>query len=185
MNALIVPLLAALLLSTQVSAAAPANQSSQNTDVAPGKPRGGDCMFSRTIDDWTVVDDETLIVWAPDHKSPYLVKLFFPEFGLKSAFALGFLDKDNDGLICDVGRDAIIARGIIPGSADRIPLRTVQRIDVADAKQLIAKARSKPEPNPAAVSVEQSDMKSDKAGAQKPNADPQEESKTKPPGASG
>jgi hypothetical protein len=185
MNALIVPFFAALLLSIQASAAAPANQSSQNTDAS--KPRGGDCMFSRTIDDWTVVDDETLVVWAPDHKSPYLVKLFFPEFGLKSAFALGFLDKDNDGLICDVGRDAIIARGIIPGSADRIPLRTVQRIDVADAKQLIAKARSKPEPNPAAVSVEQSDMKSDKAGAQKPNAgpQPQQESKTKPPGASG
>jgi hypothetical protein len=185
MNARIAPLLVTLLLSIHTNAAAPANQASQNADAAASKPRGGDCMFSRTIDDWTVVDDETLIVWAPDHKSPYLVKLFFPEFGLKSAFALGFLDKDNDGLICDVGRDALIARSIIPGRADHIPLRTVQRIDVAEAKQLIATATSKPEPNPAAVSVEQSDMKSDKAGAQKPKEDAQQESKSKPPGASG
>lgn len=166
MNARTASILTALLLSLDVTAAAA--RSNQNAASAEPKPHGGDCMFSRTIEDWTVVDDQTLIVWAPDRRSPYEVKLFSPGFGLKSAWTIGFLDKDNNGLICDYGRDSVIVRGA-PGMPDRIPLRSVQRIDVAQADQLIAKAKVKPEPNPAA-SVEQSDMKSDKAGAQKPRS---------------
>lgn len=169
MNARTAPIVAALLVSLNASATAPASQSNKNADTAEHKPHGGDCIFSRTIDDWTVVDNETLIVWAPNHRTPYEVKLFFPEFGLKSALTLGFLDRDNDGLICDVGRDAVIVRGV-PGMPDRVPLRTVQRIDIAQANQLIAKSKIKPEPSPAAAGVEQSDMKSDKAGAEKPRS---------------
>ncbi|HZF26684.1 MAG TPA: DUF6491 family protein [Steroidobacteraceae bacterium] len=153
------------LLSTSTFAGTAESQA--NSSTAESKPRHGDCIFSRTIDGWTVLDDQTLIVYAPTHNKPYLVKLFRPEFALKSEFTLGFLDRDNDGMICDRGPDSIVLREFGRGFSNRIPVDSVQRIDPAEAKELIAKSKVKPERNPAVVTPEQSDMKSDKAGAQK------------------
>jgi Family of unknown function (DUF6491) len=180
MNARTTIALATLLLSLNAFAASTPEQSGQANAAAESRPRGGDCIFSRTIDSWTVLDNETLLIYAPSRKSPYLVKLFRPEFGLKSEFQLGFWDRDNDGQICDVSRDAILLPGLGHGFADRIPIRSVQRITEAEANELIAKSKVKPERNPAVVSPEQSDMKSDKAGAQQSDKD-KDQSSSKPP----
>ncbi len=126
------------------------------------KASGGDCLFSRTISSWNVVDDETLIIYAPTRKSPYLVKLWGPVFSLKSEFTLGIEDRDNDGRFCDYGRDAIIVRD--PGGPERYNVRTVQRLDEAEAQALIEGAKEKKEKKkePAVKMPEQSDVKSDK-----------------------
>lgn len=171
MNARSVMVLSALLSTsalageTQTAAATTATTASTSAS-AESKPRHGDCIFSRNIEDWRVLDDRTLIVYAPNHNSPYLVKLFRPGFALKSEFTLGFLDRNNDGMICDGGPDYILQREPGRGFSDRIPIDSVQRIDQAEAKELIAKSKAKPE-SPATVLPDQSDMKSDKDGAQK------------------
>jgi hypothetical protein len=179
MNVRITTAVSALLLSLNALAGSTPDQSGQANSTSDqsgqtnlqSRPHGGDCIFTRTIDSWTVLDNDTLLIYAPSRKSPYLVKLFRPEYALKSEFQLGFLDRDNDGQICDASRDAIVMTGFGRGFANRIPIWSVQRINEAEANELIAKSKVKPEHNPAVVTPEPSDMKSDKAGAQQSGKD--------------
>jgi hypothetical protein len=126
----------------------------------PTKAKGGDCIFSRTISNWDSLDDETLIIWAPSRHDPYLVKLWMPAFGLKSEFNVGILDADNDGQLCDYGRDAIVVSE--PGGPQRYKIRTLQRLDEAQAQAMLDSHKRKKQPEPAATLPEQSDVKSDK-----------------------
>lgn len=127
----------------------------------PTEAKGGDCVFSRTINNWEAIDDETLIVWAPTRHHPYLVKLWTPAFGLRSEFSVGVQDANNDGQLCDYGRDAIVVRS--PGGPERYKVRIVQRLDEAQANALIdARKHKKGETGESATMPEQSDVKSDK-----------------------
>src|SRR5262249_11682225 len=176
MNARITTAISTLLLSLSAFAGSTPDQSAQansaSTESAQtnlqSRPHGGDCIFTRTIDSWTVLNNDTLLIYAPSRKNPYLVKLFRAEYALKSEFQLGFWDRDNDGQICDVSRDAVLLTGFGRGYANRIPIWSVQRISEAEANELVAKSKAKPEPSPAVVTPDPSDMKSDKAGAQPP-----------------
>lgn len=129
-------------------------------DSSKDKPNKGrtDCVFSRTINDWTVIDNKTLAIWAPSRKTPYIVTLTRPATGLKFEQSLGFEDRNNDGQFCDYGGDSIIIGGAIP---DRVTIASVRRVDADEANRLIAEA-NKPKEKPKAVMPEQSDMKSDK-----------------------
>ena len=179
MNVRITTAISTLLLSLNAFAGSTPDQSGQANSASAqsgqtnlqSRPRGGDCIFTRTIDSWTVLNNDTLLIYAPSRKNPYLVKLFRPEYALKSEFQLGFWDRDNDGQICDVSRDAILLTGFGGGYANRIPIWSVQRINEAEANELIAKSKAKPEKNPAVATPDPSDMKSDKAGAQPPGKD--------------
>jgi hypothetical protein len=155
-----------------------ATGSSASTGTNESKPRHGDCIFTRTIDGWTVLDDQSLIVYAPTHSTPYLVKLWRPEFDLKWANTLGFVDRDNNGMICDGGPDSILLRDFGRGFSNRVPVNSVQRLNQDQAKELIAKSKAKPE-SPAPVMPDQSDMKSDKSGAQKPDQSDQSQDQPK------
>ncbi|HKE45724.1 MAG TPA: DUF6491 family protein [Steroidobacteraceae bacterium] len=163
MNPRSVILLSALLATSAFAGTA---DTQSNANAAESKPHHGDCIFTRSIDGWTVLNDQSLIVYAPNHNRPYLIKLFRPEFALRSEWTLGFLDRDSNGMICDGGPDYIVVREFGRGFSNRIPIDTVERIEPAQAKELIAKSKEKPE-NPAVVMPEPSDMKSDKEGAQK------------------
>jgi hypothetical protein len=123
----------------------------------PAKPRDA-CVFSRTINDWTVIDNKTLAVWAPSRKTPYIVTLTRPATGIKFEQSLGFEDRNNDGQFCDYGGDALIIGGAIP---DRITIASVRRVEPDEANRLIAEAK-KPKEQPKATLPEPSDMKSDK-----------------------
>lgn len=153
------PILAAALLSSAALALGADEQTEGEPAAAKTERLGGDCLFSRTISNWQVVDNETLIVSAPTRKSQYLVKLWHPVFGLKSEFTLGFQDGNNDGQFCDYGRDAIIVNG--PAGAERYNIRSVRRLDEGEAQALLAQAKEKKKPEGATL-PEQSDMKSDK-----------------------
>ena len=126
----------------------------------PDEAKGGDCVFSRTISNWDSIDNETLIIYAPTRHDPYLVKLWTPVFGLKSEFAVGIQDGDNDGRFCDYGRDAIVVRS--PAGPERYNVRSVHRLDEAQAKALMEDTKRKKQPEPAVPMPEQSDVKSDK-----------------------
>jgi hypothetical protein len=128
----------------------------------PSEPKGGDCVFARTIDNWDAIDDETMIIWAPSRHDPYLVKLWMPVFGLKSEFSIGIQDADNDGQLCDYGRDAIVVKSL-SGTPERYRVRTLQRLDEAQARAMLdARRQKKNKTKPAATMPEQSDVKSDK-----------------------
>lgn len=163
----LVPLLAAVLLSSGFSAYAGDEKPAEATPAAarPDRASGGDCMFSRTISSWQVLDNETLIIWAPTRKNPHVVKLWRPVFGLKSEFTLGFQDGNNDGQFCDYGRDAIVVDG--PAGPERYSIRSIRRVEEAEAKELLAASREKKKEQPAVAMPEQSDMKSDKKSDQK------------------
>lgn len=155
----LVSAIAVLLAGWSVSQAAETNAATDTAAKAATPKRGGDCIFSRTISGWRVLDDKTMIVYGPTHKRPYEVKLWRPAQGLKFENQLGFLDKNSDGQFCDYGGDAIIISDMV---ADRIPVSSVRRIDEAEATQLIDASKDKVGKEHAVKMPEQSDMKSDK-----------------------
>jgi uncharacterized protein DUF6491 len=98
--------------------------------AVPSPPGKEDCLFVRTMDDWSPVDRERLMIYGMG-RVPYLATLSFPSPDLGFNFAIGFQDADHDGRFCS-GFDAILLRsGSIP---DRITIASLQRLDKADAK---------------------------------------------------
>jgi hypothetical protein len=159
-----IAILAATLLSTGTLAQAEQDEAAEIAAAAqkPSESKGGECVFARTIDNWNAIDDETLIIYAPTRHDPYLVKLWRPVFGLRSEFSLGIEDADNDGQLCDYSRDSIIVRSPA-GIPESYKLRTMQRIDEAQAQALLESSKSKKKNDePATTMPEQSDVKSDK-----------------------
>ncbi len=124
--------LTALLAGTGVHAA-------ETPAAAPGADKAknrDDCVFARTLNDWAAVDRETLLLYAPTRKNPYLVKLFFPSSDVTFNVRLGFEDRDRNGLICSTD-EVVIPDGIPP----RIPIRSMQKITVEEANALLAQAK--------------------------------------------
>jgi hypothetical protein len=149
-----IPIFTATLLSIWTCAQAGEDKAQAGEDQAaeiaaaaskPTEAKGGDCVFSRTISNWESLDNETLIIWAPTRHDPYLVKLWMPAFNLKSEFSLGVLDAERS-----------------PGGPERYKIRTLQRLDEAQAQAMIDSRKHKKETEPAATMPEQSDVKSDK-----------------------
>ena len=113
---------------------------SKEKDAQSGKlktiPDG--CIFSSNINDWTVLDDQRLIVYAPSRKTPYVVELTRPAHGLGFEVQLGFEDHDRDGRLCSFGGDSVVVSGTL---RDRISIRNIRRVSPDDAKQLIVEAK--------------------------------------------
>ena len=100
--------------------------------AVPSPPGKEDCVFFRTMRDWSAVDRERLILYGMG-RTTYLATLSFPSTELPFDYTLGFQDRDNDGRICG-GFDSIITRDGIP---DRITIASVKRIDEKDAKAFL------------------------------------------------
>ncbi|HXR20792.1 MAG TPA: DUF6491 family protein [Steroidobacteraceae bacterium] len=94
------------------------------------------CVFSVNLDDWVVLDDSTLIVYAPLRKDAYLLKLFAPIIDLQFRQRLGFEDVEHNGQLCK--GDYVVARGEIP---QRMPITALRALTSAQAKQLIAASK--------------------------------------------
>ena len=99
----------------------------------PSPPGKEDCIFFRTLHDWSPIDRERLLVYAMG-RVPYLATLSFPSNDLNFELAVGFQDRDNDGRLCGHGFDALILRDGIP---DRITIASLQRIEKADAEKFL------------------------------------------------
>lgn len=147
-----IPVFAAVFLAS----AALAEEAADARKDTPASGRDA-CVFSRTINDWHVIDKRTLAVWAPSRKTPYIVTLSRPAVGLKFEHSLGFEDRNNDGQFCEYGGDSIIIGGTVP---DRITIASIRRVEAEEVKRLIAEA-DKASEKPKAVMPEQSDMKSE------------------------
>lgn len=114
--------------------------SARQAPPAPPAPLPGTeaCIFTVNLYDWTVLDDTTLIVYAPLHKEPYLVKLFAPVFDLSFHQTLGFEGVEHNGQLCK--GDYVLVRGELP---QRMSISSIRSLTPAQAKQLIADSKRK------------------------------------------
>ena len=124
--------LLALALAGCATNATPSNNA---TAAWPGKDAS---IFTVNLSDWVVLDESTLLVYAPLRKQPYLVKLFAPVTGLQFRESLGFEDTEHNGQLCR--GDYLVARGDI---AQRMPISALREITPQQAKQLRAAAAAK------------------------------------------
>jgi hypothetical protein len=116
--------------------------------VAP-LPGTDACVFVRNVSDWTVVNDSTLIVFAPMRKDAYLVKLFEPIFDLDFRQRVGFEDADHDGQLCGNSVDYLVVRE--ESAPWRVPIVAVRKLTPDETKQLLPPPRhpaAKPPPPP-------------------------------------
>lgn len=110
---------------------------------APPAPLPGTeaCIFTVNLYDWTVLDDTTLIVYAPVHQDPYLVKLFAPVFDLSFHQTLGFEGVEHNGQLCK--GDYVVVRGDVP---QRMSISSIRSLTPGEAKQLIADSKPRQAP---------------------------------------
>jgi len=74
-------------------------QAAQANTPLPGTES---CFWVRNVRHWDVIDQSTLIVYAPMAHDAYLVKLFQPIPDLSFHLTLGFDDADRTGRICSI-----------------------------------------------------------------------------------
>ena len=122
--------LAAIGCSATGTAARPGGAPLPGTDA---------CVFLSNIEDWQVIDDSTLIVYAPLPKDAYLLKLFEPVPDLDFRNRVGFDDADHNGQICGNGTDYLVLRGEVPR---RVPIVAFRKLTLDQAKQLLPAAQA-------------------------------------------
>jgi hypothetical protein len=133
------PLCASALLSPLMLMVAGCATNGAGASRAPPPPLPGTeaCIFTVNLNDWTVIDDSTLIVYAPLRKDPYLLKLFAPVFDLQFRETLGFEDVEHNGQLCK--DDYLVERGDIPR---RTSITAVRLLTPDQARQIIAAAKA-------------------------------------------
>jgi hypothetical protein len=115
-----------------------ASQPRRDLANLPGKNA---CFWTRTLFDWTVVNDSTILVHAPSPRDAYLIELFYPIPGLTlDEVVLGFQGGDGEpGQFCRENGYVIV-----PGPVrDREPVIAVQALTPDEAKQLLASTRGR------------------------------------------
>jgi hypothetical protein len=92
---------------------------------------GSDCIWIRTIRDYTPLSRDSLLIHVSGKRS-YFVRLLTPGFGLKSSFQLGTRSRDEQ--LCPYGGDSIIFDSL-PGGEARI--RAISRVTPDQVEQLL------------------------------------------------
>ena len=95
--------------------------------------RGSDCIWVRSIRDYTILDGRTLLIDAGG-KRPYLVQLFRPSFEMKSSHTMRVHSRDDR--LCPHGGD-----GLIFSSFDDQPdiVKSISRITEEQADRLLVR----------------------------------------------
>ena len=92
---------------------------------------GSDCIWIRTIRDYTPLSRDSLLIHASGKRS-YFVRLQTPRFGLKSACQWGTRSRDDQ--LCPYGGDSIIFDNL-PGGEVRI--QAISRVTPDQVEQLL------------------------------------------------
>ena len=90
-----------------------------------------------------MLNDSTLIVYAPLPKDIYVIKLFEPVFSLKFKEGLGLDDREHTGQICNDGDNYLL----VPGWQPQVPIVAVHALTTDEQARLLQVA-GKPEPKP-------------------------------------
>jgi len=101
------------------------------------KPGSDECIFFSTLYDWRVLDDASMVLWAPGKRDAYLVELSLPLMGLRFADTLAFIDGNEDHRLCSFGRDAVgTNEGGLPGKSS---IRSITRLNASSLAKLSEK----------------------------------------------
>ncbi len=92
---------------------------------------GSDCIWIRTIRDYTPLSRDSLLIHASAKRS-YYVRLLAPNFGLKSSFQLG--TRSRDDRLCPYGGDSIIFDRFSGGEAR---IHSISRVTPDQVEQLM------------------------------------------------
>ncbi len=125
MKQLLIVLLSVLTLT---SARADETLPSQIEGIARN---GSDCIWIRTVRDYTTLDDQNLLVRGSGKRS-YLVTLSFPSFELRSSMGLGFSSRDDQ--LCPYGGDGLVFNGLSP---EIVRIRSITEVSSDQAEQLM------------------------------------------------
>lgn len=93
---------------------------------------GADCVFG-SVRDFTVLDDETVLLYTTSRNRAYYVEVTGICPGLRTAFQLGF--SDRDGQLCGRGFDAIV---IPEGSfTQRCPISRIHKLEGGEVAMVL------------------------------------------------
>jgi hypothetical protein len=137
----------AWLLLAVMSAAGCATRSAQSNPASDGLPGTQDCVYVLYIQNFDIIDPATLIVYAPNPKDAFLIKLSQPVPDLNSRENIKFEAGHHDGRICGVDGDTLVRTP----APQRVPVSAVRALRAAEVKQLKAAAKGVVAPPPAAA----------------------------------
>ncbi len=94
---------------------------------------GSDCIWIRTIRDYSPLDNRTLLIYGAG-KSAYFVRLVHPAMEMKSSIQVGFSSRDDR--LCPYGGDSLVFGGF----ADQtVSIRSISRISSDQAENLLVR----------------------------------------------
>jgi hypothetical protein len=140
----------AWLLLAAMSAAGCVTRSEQSNAASDGLPGTPDCVFILYIQNFDIIDTATLIVYAPNPKDAFLVKLSQPVPDLNSRESIKFEAGHHDGRLCGVDGDTLVRTP----PPQRVAVAAVRALRAADVKQLKAAAKGGLATPPAAAPAE-------------------------------
>jgi hypothetical protein len=129
----------AVALSALAAAACSTTATGSHPAAAP-LPGTDACVFISEVFNWTVVDQSTLIVYAPMPKDAYLLKLFEPVPDLNFKERVGFEDSDHTGMLCGNGADYLVLRDDI--GPRRVPIVAFRKLTPEQLKQFLPAAKT-------------------------------------------
>lgn len=94
---------------------------------------GSDCIWIRSIRDYTPLDSKNLLVWGTGNR-PYLVRLTSHAYGMRSAFGISVQSRDDQ--FCPYGGD-----GLIFDTTNPIPttVRSISKLTKEQADQILVR----------------------------------------------
>ena len=128
-----------LLLLTISQGLAACASDPEKTGVNTGEQQGTQrCLFARTIYSFEVLDDNNLIVWAPNRRSPYKIEIMGGCLNLKLANTIAF---NTQGMLCGHAGERLIyedmghKRACIVGSVTRLSVQEMNALLVGYGKK--------------------------------------------------
>jgi hypothetical protein len=117
-----------LLVSTSIAFAADTEES---RGLSEDFGRGSDCIWLRTVRDYTTLDDRNLLIRGTGKRN-YLVTLMHRSFGLKSSIGLGFSSRDDQ--LCPYGGDALVLDGL---NREKVGIRSISEVSPEQVDELM------------------------------------------------
>jgi hypothetical protein len=93
--------------------------------VRPGEFGTAACFYRRSVEDFTVLDQSNLIVYAPNRTNAYHIAISPPEPELGFANTIGFSSRNSE--ICGYAGDALLLD--VAGGRQRVSIVGVYRLD--------------------------------------------------------
>ncbi len=143
-----------VFLSSSMLACAGSPESSHEGDseVVSGR---SDCISTRTIRDYRVLDDANLVVTAQGNRK-YHITLSRRAVGLRASWKIGF--RSTSGRVCGGFDDIIVDDGVGP---ERIRIAGIKELTPEEYDELLVrfgKREPATEPTPATESVESAEV---------------------------